>query len=115
MLDEADVCSKSRGDALRRRYGRAARSPPPWWRSRCIAATIQCERVRWKPSEVTMETIACLVRRPAGTGQDKSLSSLINGMNKAITINPTMKPSTTTINGSKRLIIPSTNTLTSSS
>jgi hypothetical protein len=49
------------------------------------------------------------------TCYDKSLSNLIRGMNKAMTMKPTIKPRTTTINGSNMLTRPSTSTATSSS
>lgn len=47
--------------------------------------------------------------------QDRSFSSLIKGINNAMTMKPTISPRITTINGSSRLTRPSTSTPTSSS
>ena len=46
---------------------------------------------------------------------DSLLSNSISGMNRAITMNPTIRPKTTTMIGSRMLIRPSTSTATSSS
>jgi hypothetical protein len=47
--------------------------------------------------------------------QARLFSSLISGMNRAMTMKPTMRPRITTIIGSSKLINPSTRTETSSS